>query len=173
MLYANSSVRAMPVTSAPASRSAWTALADTRSGRASARKPGTPPPIGWPATAKRSFTATRTPASGRPSPLAPATSGVPTVRHTLPSRPPGSGASATEGSGIEVREPDPGVHALHEIDDLGDVEVGRRAQVRERIRSVHAEPRMQQLDRGTHAVLHGLVQVLAEAGGHEVLGREH
>src|SRR6059058_2535280 len=71
-------------------------------------------------------------------------------------------ASILIPSALEVRDPDAGMHALHEVDHLGDVEVGRRTEVGESVRAVHAVPRMQQLDRGAHAVPHRLVEVLVE-----------
>ena len=70
----------MPRMLAPASTSWSTTVASERSTGAAASHAGLPAPTFWPATAKRSLTATLSPTSGPAG--APGTSGSPTPRQT-------------------------------------------------------------------------------------------
>ena len=82
-----------------------------------------------------------------------------------PAGPSGGSSTVTPKSAFRIA----GVHTLDQVDDLGDVEVGRGAQVRVGRCSVQPVARLQQRDRGAHAVLHGDVEVLVQAGRDEVV----
>ena len=65
------------------------------------------------------------------------------------------------------------MHAAHDVDDLRDVEVGGRRQVRVGEVLGHAVPGGEQVERRAHGLAHRLVEVRVEPRRHEVLAGPH
>ncbi len=79
----------------------------------------------------------------------------------------GASASGDGGDAREVRLAYSRVHTRDDVDDLGDVEVGRGAQVGVGEVLGHAPPPLDERQGGTHARAHRRVEVGIHAGRHE------